>query len=477
MNYPKDFISVYQRKMAVFPFMYGEAGTGGKEFGSSIGIHHSIVIEVFNDQQASWYFSASEWREMAESILQKLLSGEFKPKTFRDNVIKYATQALALLDESLPKLKKLDRHQLHDLVDRFIKLQRMLVAWGDPISFTAEQATIKRLNELLAPSIEDPIKRQEILAQLIGLEKPSFSMQEECELVTIAAKNDLLALKQHATNWAHLAFDYTGPVTTYPEFKHRFDELKKENLTKKRKLCKNYGVIARQQKQQIIDEYKISEEAQKLAAIIMQTNSIYDLRKSYMTKITYLFSNVLDRVAAVANTPRTWINWLFEQEVLDLIDSKFKPTATTINARQKNGVVVYENGKARFVPDKEKLKYLTLIEGQINIDNAKELTGQAGSPGIIKAKVNRIMSATHNNKMRRGDVLVSPMTTVDFLPAMRLASAIVTDIGGITSHAAIVARELKIPAVVGTKIATKSLKDGETIEVDGTSGKIKRIEN
>lgn len=475
MKYTKDFISVYQRKMAVFPFMYGEAGTGGKEFGASIGTHHSIVIETFNDRQANWYFSASEWEQMAESILQKLLSGEFKPETFRTNVIKYAKEALNLLNKSLPKLKTFDHHQLHNLVDQFIKLQRMLVAWGDPISFTAEQATIKKLNELLAPSIDDPNKRQEILAQLIGFDKPSFSTQEECELVAIAAKNDLSGLKEHAKKWVHLAFDYTGPVTTYAEFKERFDHLRKENLGEKIGTCKNYNSIIKQEKQRLVSQYNISEEAQQLAAIITQTSFIYDLRKSYMTKLTYLFSNVLDRVAAATDTPRPWINWLFEQEVLNLLDGKFKPTAGMIAARQKNGVVVYENGTARFVSDKEKSKYLALLENQADLDNTKELTGQAGSPGIIEAKVNRIMSATHNKKMRRGDVLVAPMTTVDFLPAMRLASAIVTDVGGITSHAAIVARELKIPAVVGTRMATKFLKDGQKIEVDGTKGLVKII--
>lgn len=79
-------------------------------------------------------------------------------------------------------------------------------------------------------------------------------------------------------------------------------------------------------------------------------------------------------------------------------------------------------------------------------------------------------------KVSAGDVVVSPMTTPDLLPAMKLSSAIVTDEGGLTCHAAVVARELGKPCVIGTKIATKVLKDGDTVEVDAEKGIVRIIE-
>ena len=77
--------------------------------------------------------------------------------------------------------------------------------------------------------------------------------------------------------------------------------------------------------------------------------------------------------------------------------------------------------------------------------------------------------------MGQGDILVTEMTTPDFVPAMKRASAIVTDKGGITCHAAIVSRELNIPCVIGTKIATKVFKDGDVVEVNATSGVVKKV--
>ncbi len=79
------------------------------------------------------------------------------------------------------------------------------------------------------------------------------------------------------------------------------------------------------------------------------------------------------------------------------------------------------------------------------------------------------------HKMQKGDILVSIATNPDLVPAMKKAAAVVTEQGGVTSHAAIVARELRIPCVIGTKIATKVLKDGNKIEVDATKGIVRKL--
>ncbi|OGH18398.1 MAG: phosphoenolpyruvate synthase [Candidatus Levybacteria bacterium RIFCSPHIGHO2_12_FULL_38_12] len=100
------------------------------------------------------------------------------------------------------------------------------------------------------------------------------------------------------------------------------------------------------------------------------------------------------------------------------------------------------------------------------------LKGQPASPGISTGTVKILKSAKEIHKIEKGDVLVAAQTNPDYVPAMKKASAIVTDSGGRTSHAAIVSRELGIPAVVGTGEATKKLKLGMTITVNGTKGEV-----
>lgn len=109
----------------------------------------------------------------------------------------------------------------------------------------------------------------------------------------------------------------------------------------------------------------------------------------------------------------------------------------------------------------------------IRIDEkAVILKGDPASPGIASGPAKVIRSAKEIGKVNVGDVLVAPETNPDFVPAMKKAVAIVTDQGGRTSHAAIVSRELGIPAVVGTQTATKLIKNELVITVDGLKGEI-----
>jgi pyruvate,water dikinase len=112
-------------------------------------------------------------------------------------------------------------------------------------------------------------------------------------------------------------------------------------------------------------------------------------------------------------------------------------------------------------------------KAETEIDKKKVLLeGAAASPGIGWGPVVIIKDKKEIGKVKQGDILVTSMTTPDFVPAMKKVSAIVTDKGGLTSHAAIVSRELGVPCVVGTEEATKVLKSKQVITVNGTEGKV-----
>jgi pyruvate,water dikinase len=100
------------------------------------------------------------------------------------------------------------------------------------------------------------------------------------------------------------------------------------------------------------------------------------------------------------------------------------------------------------------------------------LSGLAASPGRVSGRVCILRSADESAKLRDGDVLVAQMTSPDWVPTLRRACALVTDGGGMTCHAAIVSRELRIPCVVGTREATRKLRDGEVVTIDGKKGQV-----
>jgi pyruvate,water dikinase len=100
------------------------------------------------------------------------------------------------------------------------------------------------------------------------------------------------------------------------------------------------------------------------------------------------------------------------------------------------------------------------------------LRGLAASPGVATGRVRILNSAAESAALLPGEVLVTAMTSPDWVPIMRRAAAIVTDAGGMTSHAAIVSRELGVPCVVGTRTATQTLHDGTLVTVNGREGTV-----
>lgn len=100
------------------------------------------------------------------------------------------------------------------------------------------------------------------------------------------------------------------------------------------------------------------------------------------------------------------------------------------------------------------------------------LEGYGASPGVATGVVKVIKDLKEIDKIQKGDVLVTEMTSPDYVPAMEKSAAIVTNAGGSTCHAAIVSRELGIPCIVGTKKATEVLKEGMNITVDASHGKV-----
>ncbi len=102
--------------------------------------------------------------------------------------------------------------------------------------------------------------------------------------------------------------------------------------------------------------------------------------------------------------------------------------------------------------------------------NITEIKGSVASSGVASGKIRIIFTNDDVINFKRGEILVSVATNPTYMPAMEKAIAIVTDEGGLLSHAAVVSRELRIPCIVGTKIATKVLKEGEYVHVDATKG-------
>jgi len=173
------------------------------------------------------------------------------------------------------------------------------------------------------------------------------------------------------------------------------------------------------------------------------------------------------------------IEWAFAEGKIYIVQSRPITTLKKVES-PLSGVpsISQEKEEKKKVPQKQEIKAEVKKEeekrgGKVaNEPTADKIVtrGLGASPGVAKGKVVLLAGPKEIPKVKKGDVLVTQMTTPDFVPAMKKACAIVTNSGGMTCHAAIVSREMGIPCIVGTKDGTNKLKEGQLVTVDASRG-------
>jgi len=166
------------------------------------------------------------------------------------------------------------------------------------------------------------------------------------------------------------------------------------------------------------------------------------------------------------------ISLFTKKEFKSYIVNEKIPNKNKIKSRS-DSFGVFINNNERFYLNFEKIKEIeNYWKKNLKTD---EITGKPAYRGIISGKVRVIINLKEKDNFKQGEILVTGMTDPDFVPIINKASAIITDAGGLLCHAAIIAREMKKPCIIGTKIATQVLKDGDLVEVDANKGIVKII--
>jgi phosphoenolpyruvate synthase/pyruvate phosphate dikinase len=169
---------------------------------------------------------------------------------------------------------------------------------------------------------------------------------------------------------------------------------------------------------------------------------------------------------------------LTDEELLDCLIGK-KSIEKVLATKGKYGGWGFDKNiqsLVDFKPD-EAQKLFKHIEKYVKpVQGGDENKGMCASPGKVKGTIKIVPTPAQNDKVQDGDILVTYATTVDYLPAMKKAAAFITEIGGLTCHAAVVAREFGVPCIVSLNNAMKNFKDGDLVEVDANKGIVRKLE-
>lgn len=169
---------------------------------------------------------------------------------------------------------------------------------------------------------------------------------------------------------------------------------------------------------------------------------------------------------------------LTPHELMDLYFNDKKEILGVLPERKLVGTIFSHNEPRYRLLSKRELSQLMpeierVMPSEDKTGDIREIKGTIANPGVTKGVAKVILGSFDFHKFQDGDIIVTTMTSVDFIPIMKRASAFVTNEGGITCHASIVSRELDKPCIIGTKNAAKVLKDGDLVEVDADKGIVK----
>ncbi len=250
---------------------------------------------------------------------------------------------------------------------------------------------------------------------------------------------------------------------------------------------KRKAYIAREivEKNKLISGYNkwldlLAQEEKKLVHYLQTIIELRDARKDYLAKFLVVVFKIAQKLFKEVGVDENLIYFYMFDEIVKGKKYLLKNKNNLMKRLGGCSVFVSYNGNieieySTFETTKAMLNKF-FLEQQTSSGDGKVIKGQVGSPGKIKGIVKIVMNLNkESEKFKDGDVLVTGMTRPEFIPIMKKAVAVVTDEGGITCHAAIVSRELGTPCVIGTKVATQVLNDGDLIEVDANKGIVKII--
>ena len=167
---------------------------------------------------------------------------------------------------------------------------------------------------------------------------------------------------------------------------------------------------------------------------------------------------------------------LTNQEMETYFINGILPNANDLAERMDGCAILYDFfGHGTACTGSAYRNLLSAITNKISI-STDEIKGTAAFRGIARGKVRIVLDPQKCQDFQVGEILVTGMTRPEYLSLMKKSTAFITDAGGLLSHAAIVARELKKPCIIGTEIATKVLKDGDQVEVDADKGVVRKLD-
>ena len=438
----------YSRGTSGWYFIKDEYESHGKKFFDRVKIDPEIMIKILDqvDLAADQIFKlGNKWKEVNfQRLSDKSLIAYHKKLFHYDEILWRNGQPQNLLE--------FHNSLLSNHVKSLIKSKsgsKSLVNWFG----------------ILTTPIYDSITEQQDVAFV--------KLFKRCAKLSIKKTLFHKIIKRHALNYTWMSYGWAGPSLSKEYFLNNIElfrrhpkELKRlqRRITKKNEALKKQEVLLKKfspADRSLIVLLRLILESK--AKRVDAHSLTYFLAEKMMLEIGRRVGLTLSQMRVVMPSE---VPALFRKFSLNKINREYNFVMYWYKAPNEPKKLSGENGL-------NKMSYITDRLPKVNLSS--RIVGETGYQGKVVGVVRIILDMRDAGAFRTGEVLITRMTDPSYLPIMKRARAIVTEIGGITSHAAIMARELRKPCVIGAINASKILKNGDRVEIDANKGTIRKL--
>lgn len=491
------------------PLFRNEIWTGAFfKFPSLLGLSRLIIGIVSRKNQIDYICDLSTWQKCHDEVKERTIADYHYLENLIDQFIAHGEKMNNWSESNIfnKDLKQKTNQELIELLKTFYDLQSAEYAFGVALvvlDFQGFSFVENNLDVYLKSKVSelDYKKYYEIFTYPTH---NSFAQDQEEDLLRLSAKyydneqwrTDVVQRKlgelqisypdfynvlvNHTKKYAWVYYVYAGPAFTEQNFldfikdylARQIDPIKKIAELEKNK---NRIILT---KQQYLNKLKPNDFQRAILELAGKMVWAKPRRKDLQSKTYYHVEKLQREIAKRLFLSLDQVRSCTFEMLSDGLSGK-EINLEKINELYSFHVCIPNDNTVEILSGQSAedfvKKYVKIIQSDKDFSDVAEIKGVCACGGKATGNVKIINSSSDMQKMEYGDILVSVATTPSIVAAMKKAAAIITDEGGLTCHASIVSRELNIPCVIGVKIATKVLKDGDRVEVDATQSIIKKL--
>lgn len=443
-----------------------------------LGIGYPNALIIFENNKVTWLLDEKEFTNQSRNFVSKIIMPDLGENYFNlwENLTNSLVSVFGEIDRN--NLQNLPEKDLKSLYEKFKKAYWEW--WALAISIELVTASIesdlgKKLKSYYGGDEEREFNRD--FAMLTSPIVLTFYRRERKDLLDIyklPKDKQKKALKEHQKKYYWILNSYyEGRVLGVDYFKEELGKVTGKEFEEISREINNSQINISKQKEEITSRRNIDDKTKNLILLVERISSLQDDRKMYNFKADHYLELFVREFARGYKRNIIDLKSCLPDELLS-ID---RISDDILFARQESWVFECEGRNIKSIVGKDANRIAMNFSSVKNVQESMihGVVASVGQSFHFRGTAKIILTIDEIDKLEEGDILVTTMTSPDFVLCMKKSGAIITDVGGILSHAAIVSRELGKPCIVGTEVATKVIKDGDVVEIHSGRGTVKVV--